>query len=98
MKTLKFPQFSADLKGVRAGVTCFGDIGRYGKAGFKALKANGLRGVVFQETEFSPNNEMAKDDFEKLKEKFLQLKETETDIVKVGLSPHAPYTVQPKTF
>ena len=62
------------LEGARAGVTCFGDIGRMGIAGFEALKANGLRGIVFQETEFSPDDKTAGDDFEKLKAKFLALK------------------------
>ncbi|MBX7171764.1 MAG: amidohydrolase family protein [Pyrinomonadaceae bacterium] len=81
------------LEGLRAGVTCFGDIGRFGKAGFEALKKTGLRGVVFQETEFSPHNEKAVEDFEKLQEKFLNLKSTENELVKVGMSPHAPYTV-----
>ena len=86
------------LEGARAGVTCFGDIGRFGVAGFEALKQNGLRGVLFQETEFSPDNKTTESDFEKLKEKFLQLKETETDLVKVGLSPHSPYTVSRRLF
>jgi len=86
------------LEGTRAGVTCFGDIGRFGKAGFEALKINGLRGVMFQETEFSPKNEDAENDFAKLKDKFLDLLETETELVKVGLSPHAPYTVSRKLF
>jgi cytosine/adenosine deaminase-related metal-dependent hydrolase len=39
------------LEGARAGVTCFGDIGRFGKHGFEALKTVGLRGVVFHETQ-----------------------------------------------
>ncbi len=86
------------IEGARAGVTCFGDIGRYGKAGFEALKKVGLRGVLFQETEFSPKNEEAENDFSKLKDKFLTLKETETELVKVGISPHAPYTVSRKLF
>jgi 5-methylthioadenosine/S-adenosylhomocysteine deaminase len=86
------------LEGARAGVTCFGDIGRFGKAGFKALKANGLRGILFQETEFSPKNEEAENDFAKLRDKFLELKETETELVKVGISPHAPYTVSRNLF
>src|SRR5688572_7111574 len=48
--------YAGAIEGARAGVTCFGDIGRYGQAGLKALKRAGLRGVVFQETEFSPDN------------------------------------------
>ena len=86
------------LEGARAGVTCFGDIGRFGRAGFNALKTNGLRGVLFQETEFSPDNKTAGADFDKLQEKFLRLRQDETDLVKVGLSPHAPYTVSQSLF
>lgn len=86
------------LEGARAGVTCFADIGRFGKAGFRALKTNGLRGILFQETEFSPKDETAESDFARLAEKFLELKETETALVKVGLSPHAPYTVSRRLF
>lgn len=86
------------IEGARAGVTCFGDIGRFGKNGFEALKAVGLRGIVFQETEFSPDDRTAGTDFQKLKEKFLALRETETALVKAGLSPHSPYTVSGKLF
>lgn len=86
------------LEGTRAGVTCFGDIGRFGKAGFEALKTNGLRGILFQETEFSPVNANAPEDFARLKEKFLELKSTETELVKIGLSPHSPYTVSRSLF
>jgi len=86
------------LEGARAGVTCFGDIGRYGRAGLEALKKNGLRGIIFQETDFSPLNENAAADFEKLKEKFLALSAAETELVKIGLSPHAPYTVSRRLF
>lgn len=86
------------LEGARAGVTCFGDIGRMGFAGLDALRKNNLRGIVFQETEFSPDDKTAEDDFEKLKNKFLALKENETDLVKIGISPHAPYSVGQKLF
>ena len=86
------------IEGARAGVTCFGDIGRMGRAGFNALKTVGLRGILFQETEFSPDDKTADDDFEKLKAKFFELKETENELVKIGLSPHSPYTVGAKLF
>ncbi len=86
------------IEGARAGVTCFGDIGRFGRAGLEALKAVGLRGVSFQENEFSADNKTAADDFQRLKGKFAQLKERETGLVKTGLSPHSPYTVSPALF
>ena len=85
-------------EGAAAGVTCFGDIGRLGHAGLAALKATGLRGIVFQETEFSPDNRTADDDFKKLGEKFEELKKEETHLVRVGLSPHSPYTVGSRLF
>ncbi len=81
------------LEGARAGVTCFGDIGRMGHAGVAALKQVGLRGVVFQETEFSPDNRTADEDFLKLTAKYEALREEETELVRIGLSPHSPYTV-----
>ena len=97
-KDIEISALAGALEGARAGVTCFGDIGRFGKAGFEALKQVGLRGVLFQETEFSPKSEEAENHFAKLKDKFLALKETETALVKVGISPHAPYTVSRKLF
>lgn len=85
-------------EGARAGVTCFGDIGRNGRAGLKALRETGLRGIVYQETEFSPDNRTAAEDFQALGAKFERLKEEETDLVRIGLSPHAPYTVSSQLF
>jgi 5-methylthioadenosine/S-adenosylhomocysteine deaminase len=86
------------LEGAKAGVTCFGDIGRSGTAGIKALNQNGLRGVLFQETEFSPDNKTGLDDFEKLKDVFGEVQTLQTGLVKAGISPHAPYTVSQKLF
>ena len=86
------------VEGARAGVTCFGDIGRFGTAGFEALKAVGLRGILYQETEFSADNRTAEEDFPKLIEKFETLRAGETDLVKVGISPHSQYTVSPRLF
>ncbi len=106
-KTRKEKLTGADIKlsaefgaaeGIRAGVTCFADIGRYGEAGFEALVKTGLRGIVFQETEFSPDSKTANTDFAQLFEKFKSLHERETDLVKAGISPHAPYTVSSELF
>lgn len=85
-------------EGAAAGVTCFGDIGRMGHAGVAALKEVGLRGVVFQETEFSPDNRTADEDFLALAAKYEKLRAEETGLVKVGISPHSPYTVGSRLF
>ncbi len=86
------------LEGARAGVTCFADIGRLGSAGFNALVENGLRGILYQETEFSPDDRTANDDFESLRTKFESLRRGETSLVRAGISPHAPYTVSAGLF
>ncbi|HYJ90095.1 MAG TPA: amidohydrolase family protein [Pyrinomonadaceae bacterium] len=86
------------LEGARAGVTCFGDIGRFGGAGFAALKTVGLRGLLYQETDFAADGRTANEDFERLKEKFLSLYSEQNDLVEVGISPHAPYTVSRELF
>jgi 5-methylthioadenosine/S-adenosylhomocysteine deaminase len=85
-------------EGAAAGVTCFGDIGRNGKAGLEALKKAGLRGIVYQETNFSPDDRTADDDLAALVDKIENLRGAETDLVKVGVSPHSLYTVGPKLF
>jgi len=85
-------------EGAAAGVTCFGDIGRNGTAGLNALKTVGLRGILFQETDFSPDNRTADEDFAKLGATYEVLKKEETELVSVGLSPHSTYTVSSRLF
>jgi len=85
-------------EGAAAGVTCFADIGRMGFAGLHALKEVGLRGVVYQETEFSPEDASAEEYLAKLIGKFNELRDGETERVRVGLSPHSPYTVSSSLF
>jgi 5-methylthioadenosine/S-adenosylhomocysteine deaminase len=85
--------YNGAMEGVRAGVTCFGDVGRLGGLGFEALRRAGLRGIVFQETEFSPDARTANDDLSELIEKFEELRRDESPLIKVGISPHSPFTV-----
>jgi 5-methylthioadenosine/S-adenosylhomocysteine deaminase len=58
----------------------------------QALRDVGLRGVVYQES-FGPDPKLVRENFEKLKVKLAALREHETDLVRAGVSPHAPYTV-----
>jgi len=81
-----------------SGVTTVGDIGRVGSAGVSALIETGLRGIVFQETEFSPDGANADQDFDALRRKFEILEEECGGHVSAGLSPHAPYTVSRELF
>jgi 5-methylthioadenosine/S-adenosylhomocysteine deaminase len=77
---------------LRAGVTCVADASESAVASMKALQDVGLRGIVFQES-FGPDPRWALENFEKLKEKMAGLRQLETERIKCGVSPHAPYTV-----
>src|ERR1041385_2217071 len=57
-----------------------------------ALQDVGLRGVVYQES-FGPDARLAQENFEQLKGKLDQLRAQESELVRAGVSPHAPYTV-----
>ncbi|HKB65045.1 MAG TPA: amidohydrolase family protein [Pyrinomonadaceae bacterium] len=76
----------------RAGVTCVADASDAALQSLTALSDVGLRGIVFQES-FGPDPRLAQENFEKLRTKIAGLRERETSLVNVGVSPHAPYTV-----
>jgi cytosine/adenosine deaminase-related metal-dependent hydrolase len=76
----------------RAGVTCVADASDSAFESMNALRAVGLRGIVYQES-FGPDPRLAQENFAKLQTKISQLRERETSLVKCGVSPHAPYTV-----
>lgn len=77
---------------VRAGVTAVGDASDLGRCSMKALKSIGLRGIVFQES-FGPDASLAQENFGILKTKVDELQSHQTELVRVGVSPHSPYTV-----
>ncbi len=77
---------------VRSGVTTVADASDDASESMRALIDAGLRGVVFQES-FGPDPKFAVENFEKLKAKVTRMREQETALVKLGVSPHAPYTV-----
>ncbi len=77
---------------VRAGVTAVADASDEARETMKALRVVGLRGTVFQES-FGPDPRLAIENFEKLKSRLANHRNMETALVKVGVSPHAVYTV-----
>jgi cytosine/adenosine deaminase-related metal-dependent hydrolase len=76
----------------RAGITCVGDASDSGMLSMMALRDVGLRGVVYQES-FGPDARLANENFEKLKTKVQELRTIESELLRAGVSPHAPYTV-----
>jgi cytosine/adenosine deaminase-related metal-dependent hydrolase len=77
---------------VRAGVTCVADASDSAGTTLAALAEVGLSGIVFQES-FGPDPRSANENFEALKARIQGHRERETAFIKVGVSPHAPYTV-----
>ena len=77
---------------VRAGITCVGDASDSAMMSMLALRDVGLRGVVYQES-FGPDPKLVAENFEKLKAKVHELRAVENELVRAGVSPHAPYTV-----
>jgi cytosine/adenosine deaminase-related metal-dependent hydrolase len=80
------------VEAARAGVTCLGDASDSAQASMRALRDVGLRGLVYQES-FGPDPSQAREQFEKLRERVAGLRSLENRLVRVGVSPHAPYTV-----
>jgi cytosine/adenosine deaminase-related metal-dependent hydrolase len=80
------------MEAAAAGITCLGDASSSAASSLAALRDVGLRGIVYQEV-FGPDAAIAKEALEGLREKVEPLRELDTRLVKVGVSPHAPYTV-----
>jgi cytosine/adenosine deaminase-related metal-dependent hydrolase len=83
------------LEAARAGVTCLGDACSAGAASMQALRDVGLRGIVYQEA-IHPDERLADEMLAKLRSDVMCLRELENELVRVGVSPHAPYTVSEK--
>lgn len=84
------------LEATRAGVTTVGEVADLGVSR-EALAASGLRGVLYQEV-FGPQPEAAEESFAGLVEKLDAHQEAAGDRLRVGVSPHAVYTVSAELF
>ncbi|HVS81210.1 MAG TPA: amidohydrolase family protein [Pyrinomonadaceae bacterium] len=80
------------VEAASAGVTCFGDSSSSASQAMKALREVGLRGIVYQES-FGPDPKLADENVARLREQIEELRGLENDLVRAGVSPHAPYTV-----
>jgi cytosine/adenosine deaminase-related metal-dependent hydrolase len=81
---------------IRAGITSMGDIGDT-SVGFQALKRSGQRGTFFQETICLHEAGHGRQ-FKKLRGEVDLLRAQSSDLLRVGVSPHAPYTVVASLF
>ena len=80
------------IEATRAGITCVADASSAATEAMKALRQVGMRGVVYQES-FGPDPKLAAENVAKLRQQISSMREMENDLVRAGVSPHAPYTV-----
>jgi cytosine/adenosine deaminase-related metal-dependent hydrolase len=84
------------VEAMRAGITTLCSTEMSG-ASLGSLREAGLRGVVYREV-FGPDPAQAQSACRELRTAVEAMREAETDRVKIGVSPHAPYTVSDALF
>lgn len=84
------------VEGITAGITTYGDTCDSGVV-FDAMIEAGVRGIMFQEV-FGPDPAVADEAMRDLAAKVADLRPRQTARVRLGISPHAPYTVSDRLF
>jgi cytosine/adenosine deaminase-related metal-dependent hydrolase len=81
---------------LRAGITTVAAT-ESSAASLGALKEAGMRGLVYREV-FGPDPAVAEESMAELRTSIDRLRGEETELVRLGISPHAPYTVSDALF
>jgi 5-methylthioadenosine/S-adenosylhomocysteine deaminase len=84
------------VEGLRAGITTYGDTSASGVV-LRALREAGARGIMYQEV-FGPDPSQCAEAMRGLEERVRALRPQETALVRLGVSPHAPYSVSDALF
>ena len=79
------------IEGLEAGITTYADTCSSGVV-MRAMRELGVRGVMYQEV-FGPDPSQSDVAMRELEERVEKLQREKTDMVALGISPHAPYTV-----
>lgn len=83
-------------EGIRAGVTSYADTCSTGVV-MQAMREAGVRGIMYQEV-FAPAPALAQPALDELAARLELLGKDVTDLVALGVSPHAPYTVSEELY
>jgi cytosine/adenosine deaminase-related metal-dependent hydrolase len=84
------------LEGLEAGVTTYADTCSSGVV-MQAMREMGVRGIMYQEV-FGPDPSACDAAMQALNEMLATLEPEQTDLVTLGVSPHAPYTVSDQLY
>ena len=84
-------------EGLLRGITTYADTSDTGAPVMRAMKAMGVRGVVYKEV-FGPDPRQRATSLTSLRAAVQELRVIATDMVRVGVSPHAPYSVSKELF
>lgn len=79
------------MEGLEAGITTYADTCASGVV-MQAMRELGVRGIMYQEV-FGPDPSQSDAAMRELEERVEMLQPQQTDLVALGVSPHAPYTV-----
>jgi cytosine/adenosine deaminase-related metal-dependent hydrolase len=79
------------LEGLEAGITTYADTCSSGVV-MQAMRELGVRGIMYQEV-FGPDPSQSEIAMRELEERVEKLELAQTELVTLGVSPHAPYTV-----
>jgi len=84
------------VEGLEAGITTYADTCSSGVA-MRAMRELGVRGIMYQEV-FGPDPSVADVAMRELEERIDKLQLEQTELVSLGVSPHAPYTVSDRLY
>jgi len=83
-------------EGLLAGITTYADTAP-NDAPFEAMRELGVRGIAYREV-FGPDPAQCERSMEGLRAVIAEMRPRETELVRAGVSPHAPYSVSDELF
>src|SRR5204862_2801221 len=84
------------VESLAAGVTCVGEVMDTGTS-WQAMHEYGLQGVAYQEL-FGPADIHVEESLNGLQQKIEAMRQQQSETQRLGVSPHAPFTVSPRLF